>query len=162
MKPAQAAKQLVINVRCRKTSAHTDSISPSLAEGEQYMNKTFALICSLASLIVSIVATCFYVHIGHARIENLIQEIIEVTHMHYCDCEAEVRSSSVSVVYVIRLHKVFLKAALQKRGSMEPMESPLDLPLRILTSSHSLEAGPTGIQGRVHFPCTSLIFLAYA
>ena len=38
-------------------------------------------------------------------------------------------SSSVSVLYVVRLHMVFSKAALQKRGSMEPMEPSLDLPL---------------------------------
>ena len=50
--------------------------------------------------------------------------------MHYCYCEAEVRSSSVSVVYVIRLRIVFSKAALQKRGSIEPMEPPLDPPLK--------------------------------
>ena len=51
--------------------------------------------------------------------------------------EAEVRSSSVSVVYVVHLHIVFSKATLQKRGSMEPMEPPLDPPLqtaRITTS----------------------------
>ena len=35
--------------------------------------------------------------------------------------EVEVHSSSVSVVYAVRLGIVFLKAALQKRGSMEPM-----------------------------------------
>ena len=45
--------------------------------------------------------------------------------------EVEVRSSSVSVLYVVRLHMVFSKAALQKRGSMEPMEPSLDLPLYI-------------------------------
>ena len=44
-------------------------------------------------------------------------------------CEAKVHSSSVSKVYVVRLPIVFLKAALQKRGSVEPMESPLDPPL---------------------------------
>ena len=44
--------------------------------------------------------------------------------------DSEVRSSSVSVVYVVRLHTVFLKAALQKKGSMEPMESSLDPPSR--------------------------------
>ena len=49
--------------------------------------------------------------------------------MRYCYCEAEVRSSSVSVVYVVRLRIVFSKAALQKRGSIEPMEPPLDAPL---------------------------------
>ena len=43
--------------------------------------------------------------------------------------EAEVRSSSVSVVYLVRLRLVFSKAALQNRGSMEPMEPPLDPPL---------------------------------
>ena len=35
-------------------------------------------------------------------------------------------SSSVSVVNVVSLRIVFSKAALQKRGSMEPMEPPLD------------------------------------
>ena len=48
--------------------------------------------------------------------------------------EAEVRSSSVSVVYIVRLRIVFSKAALQKRGSMEPMEPPLDPPLVFLCS----------------------------
>jgi len=46
----------------------------------------------------------------------------EVTRVRYCYCEAEVRSSSVSVVYVVRLRTVFSKAALQKRSSIEPME----------------------------------------
>ena len=41
--------------------------------------------------------------------------------------EAEARSSSVSVVYVVRLRIVFLKAALKKRDSMEHME-PLWMP----------------------------------
>ena len=36
------------------------------------------------------------------------------------------RSSSVSVVYVVRLRIVFSKAALQKRGSIEPMEPLVD------------------------------------
>ena len=49
--------------------------------------------------------------------------------------KAEVRNFSVNVVCVVRLQIVFLKAALQKRGSMEPMESPLDPPL----NSASLE-----------------------
>ena len=44
-------------------------------------------------------------------------------------CEAKMRSSSVSKVYVVRLHIAFLKVALQKRGSVEPMEPPLDPPL---------------------------------
>ena len=51
--------------------------------------------------------------------------------MRFGYCEAEVRSSSVSVVYVVRLHIVFSKVALQERGSMEPMEPPLDPPLEI-------------------------------
>ena len=45
--------------------------------------------------------------------------IIELTHV----------SSSVGVVYIVRLRIVFSKAALQKRGSMEPMDPPLDPPL---------------------------------
>ena len=43
--------------------------------------------------------------------------------------ETEVRSFSVSVVYVVRLRIVFWKAALQKWGSMEPMELLLEPPL---------------------------------
>ena len=43
--------------------------------------------------------------------------------------EAEVHSSNVSILHVVRLHIVFSKAALQKRGSMELMEPPLDPPL---------------------------------
>ena len=46
--------------------------------------------------------------------------------MRYCYCEAELRSSSVSIV---RLQIILSKAALQKRGSIEPMEPPLDPPL---------------------------------
>ena len=40
-------------------------------------------------------------------------------------------SSSVGVVYIVHLRIVFLKGALQKRGSMEHMEPPLDPPLNI-------------------------------
>ena len=40
--------------------------------------------------------------------------------------EDKVRSSSVSVVCIVRLRIVFSKAALQERGSVEPS---LDLPL---------------------------------
>ena len=43
--------------------------------------------------------------------------------------------TDVSIVYVVHLHIVFLKAALQKRGSMEPMEPPRDPPLYQLLSS---------------------------
>ena len=49
--------------------------------------------------------------------------------MRFGYCEAEVRSYSVSVVYVVLLRIVFSKAALQKRGSMEHMKPPLDPPL---------------------------------
>ena len=59
----------------------------------------------------------------------LIEEIIELTHVRSLQCEAEVRSSSVGVVYVVCLRIVFSKATLQKRGSMEPNEPPLDPPL---------------------------------
>ena len=48
--------------------------------------------------------------------------------VRHCYCEAKVRSSSVSVVYVLRL-RIFSKGALQKRGSIEPIEPPLDPPL---------------------------------
>ena len=68
-------------------------------------------------------------HVGHARYEFLIQEIIELTPVSFCYFEAEVRSSSVSVVYVVRLRIILSKA---KWGSMEPMEPPLDSPLLIL------------------------------
>ena len=50
--------------------------------------------------------------------------------------DSEVRSSSVSVVYVIYLRIAFSKAALQKRGSMEPMEPTLDLPLELLITAY--------------------------
>ena len=48
--------------------------------------------------------------------------------VRYCYREAKVRSSSVGVVYVVHLH-IFSKAALQKGGSIEPIEPPLDPPL---------------------------------
>ena len=67
--------------------------------------------------------------VGHELVKFLIQKIIELTHVRYCYCEAEVHSCSVSVVYVLHLRIVFSKVALQKRGSMEPMEPPLDPPL---------------------------------
>ena len=70
------------------------------------MNKNFALICSLASLTA---------HLAHVR---------------YCYCKAKVHSSSVSLMYVVHLRIIFSKAALQKRGSMEPMEPSLDPPLK--------------------------------
>ena len=57
-----------------------------------------------------------------------------MTHECCCYCEAVVRSSSVSVVYVVRLRIIFSKAALQKRGSIEPMEPPLDPPLEVVDS----------------------------
>ena len=52
-----------------------------------------------------------------------------MTHVRYCYCEAEVRCSSVRVVYVVRLRIILSKAALQKRGSTESIEPPLDPPL---------------------------------
>ena len=91
--------------------SHTDSISPTY--------RYLLLIRSLALLIIRARRPC-------ASNNLLIQEIIELTHVHFYS-EAEVRSSSVSVV--VRLRIVFSKAALQKRGSMEPMEPPLDPPL---------------------------------
>ena len=60
------------------------------------MNKTFALIHSFTSLVVSMVAMCIYVHVGHVRIEFVVLEI-ELTHVRYCYCETKVRSSSVRV-----------------------------------------------------------------
>ena len=66
--------------------------------------------------------------------------------MRYCYCEAEVRSSSVSVVYVVRLRTVFSKAALQKRGSIEPLEPPLDPPL------HCRSGGFRGSKGGANAP----------
>ena len=48
--------------------------------------------------------------------------------------EAEVGSSSVSIVYVVGLLIVFLKAVLQKRGSMEPMEPHLDPPMMMVVA----------------------------
>ena len=50
-------------------------------------------------------------------------KFIELTSMHYWYCE--LWSSSVSVVYIVHLHIVFSKAALQKGGCMEPLDPPL-------------------------------------
>ena len=61
------------------------------------MNKTFALIHSFTSLVVSMVAMCIYVHVGHVCVEFVVQEIIELTQLRYCYCETKVRSSSVRV-----------------------------------------------------------------
>ena len=44
--------------------------------------------------------------------------------MRYCYCEAKVRSSSVSTF----AHNIF-EGSPSKRGSMEPIEPPLDPPL---------------------------------
>ena len=54
------------------------------------------------------------VYVGHERAKFLIQENFELTHERYCYCEAEVRSSGVNVVCVVRLCIEFLKAANQK------------------------------------------------
>ena len=66
-------------------------------------------------------------HVGHARVESLIQEVIELTRgviatvklktlVHYAHTRAthftEVRSSSVYVVYVVYLRIIFSKAVL--------------------------------------------------
>ena len=40
-------------------------------------------------------------HVGHAHVKILDKEIIELTHVRYCYCEAEVRSSSESILYVV-------------------------------------------------------------
>ena len=56
------------------------------------MNKTFSLIHSIGLLIISV---------RRPRVEFLLQEVIELTPMRFGYCEAEVRSSSVSVVYVV-------------------------------------------------------------
>ena len=52
------------------------------------MNKTFSLIHSIGLLIISV---------RRPRVEFLLQEIIELTPMRFGYCEAEVRSSSVSI-----------------------------------------------------------------
>ena len=130
---AEASKQLVIRVRSLKL---TDSISPSLAAEEACMNKTFALICLLTSLIIRAR------RLWACRILDAGTRL----HMHecYCYCEADVHSSSVSLVYVVRLRIIFSKAALQKKGSIEPMEPPLDPPLNFIT-------------GRGYSPCNQRI-----
>ena len=43
---------------------------------------------------------------------------------------------SQGIAYVVRLRIAILKAALQKRGSMEPMEPPLDPPLSLTCYRH--------------------------
>ena len=57
------------------------------------MYKTIALIHSLASLVIHARRPC--------TCQILDKEIIELTHVRYCYYEVEVRSSSVSVVYVV-------------------------------------------------------------
>ena len=68
-------------------------------------------------------------HIGHARVEFLIQEIIELTHVRYCYCEAKVHSSSVIVVNVVCLCIVFFEGSPSKEGFHGTHGTPLDLPL---------------------------------
>ena len=68
-------------------------------------------------------------HIGHARVEFLIQEIIELTHVRYCYCEAKVRSSSVIVVNVVCLRIVFFEGSPSKDGFHGTHGTPLDPPL---------------------------------
>ena len=65
-------------------------------------------------------------HVDHACIEFLIQELTRVLLMDNILLLKLKCSSSVSVVNVVSLRIVFSKAALQKRSSMEPMEPPLD------------------------------------
>ena len=61
----------------------------------------------------------------YGKLSSSLGEVVR-----YCYREAKVCSSSVSVVYAVQL-RIFLKAALLKRGSMEPIEPPLDPPLQI-------------------------------
>ena len=61
-------------------------------------------------------------------VATVIDNTVWTVLYYLCYCEAQVCSSSVSIVYVVRLH-IFSKAALQKRGSIEPNEPPLDPPL---------------------------------
>ena len=85
-----------------------------------------------------------------------IQEIIEWSYVRYCYCEAKVCSSSVGVVYVVHLRIVFSKAALQKRGSMEPMEPPLDPPLRISSIATRVVNRAQTMHGTVQY-CTCIL-----
>ena len=66
---------------------------------------------------------CYVLLVVYARVEFLIR-IQELTHVRSC--------------YVEHLPIVFSKAALQKRGSMELMEPPLDPPLRFIRSEDRL------------------------
>ena len=62
-----------------------------------------------------------YMYVGHVCIEScMIQGIIELSHVHYCYCEAEVRSFNMSIVNVVRLHIVFLKAAFKREVPWNP------------------------------------------
>ena len=116
---AEASKQLVIRVRSGKIalSYWWHIAIPSCRGSNTWIKPSLARFAHL------------YLHVGHARIEYLIREWGD-TRALFSYCEAEVRSYSVSVVYVVRLRIVFSKAALQKRGSIEPMEPPLDPPLQ--------------------------------
>ena len=91
---AEAAKQLVICVRSRKKSTLILIVYHHLwLQRDQCMNKKFALIRSPASLIICACRLC-------------VRGILDTgMSRHVCDCycEAKVRSSSVSVVFVVRL-----------------------------------------------------------
>jgi len=93
------------------------------------MNKTFALIRSLALLIVSMVAIFlrYYMRARRPCARRILGTGVHTRAL--LPREPEVHSSSVSVVYVLRSCIVFSKAALKKRVSMEPTEPPLGPPL---------------------------------
>ena len=70
------------------------------------MNKMFALIRSLTSLIIHACRLCM-------RVEFLTQEL---THMRDCYCQAKVRSSSMSVVFVCMFAHSIFECSPSKRG----------------------------------------------
>ena len=67
--------------------------------------------------------------IGLRHVRYCIDDTSVLYYLWLLLCESKVCSSSVSKVYIVHLRIVFLKAALQKRDSVEPMEPPLDPPL---------------------------------
>ena len=84
------------------------------------------------------VATCIYVHVDHACARRILDTSALLLHVKLeCVARSSVSEKSVHSTFA---HIVFSKAALQKRGSMEPMEPPLDPPLCKIKGRRSIKA----------------------
>ena len=93
----------------RKVQENKRSHTVSISQRERI---SFNLLARFAHCLYRchVLVGSIYAHLGHAHVEFLIQACVIAT------VEAEVCSSSVSIVYVVRLCIVFSKAALPKRG----------------------------------------------